>query len=270
MSLSPLCGSIALAALLPAALLSRGQLERGALVAYWVSLLLAVTGPTLWAYAIHVGGWRTGLAPALWLAISTTALLFAVMALLDPVIRRLTPLLIGYLALLGLLALAWQPAPERPMRAAVWPAWLQVHILVALIAYGLLTLAAVAGAGVVLQERALRRKRPTAFTRSLPAIADGERLQAALLIAVEAVLGLTLVSGVVLNREEGLTWLTADHKTVLSLLAFLVIGVLLVLHARFGLSGRRAARYGLLAYLLVTLAYPGVKFVTDVVIGRVS
>ena len=79
-------------------------------------------------------------------------------------------------------------------------------------------LAAVAGAGVVLQERALRRKQPTAFTRSLPAIVEGERLQTALLLGVEIVLGLTLVTGVVLNREEGLAWLTADHKTVLSLL----------------------------------------------------
>lgn len=265
MSFMPLFGSLALAALLPAALLSRGQLERGAMAAYWGSVLLAVAGPTIWAIAQHGDGWRTGLAPALWLAIAISAVLFAALAAIDPVVRRLTPLLVGYLVLLGLVALAWQPAPGRPLRAAVWPAWLQVHILVALVSYGLLTLAAVAGAGVVLQERALRRKQPTAFTRSLPAIVEGERLQTALLLAVEIVLGLTLVTGVVLNREEGLSWLTADHKTVLSMLAFAVIGVLLVLHVRFGLSGRRAARYGLLAYLLVTLAYPGVKFVTDVV-----
>jgi ABC-type uncharacterized transport system permease subunit len=72
----------------------------------------------------------------------------------------------------------------------------------------------------------------------------------------------------VLNRAEGASWLRLDHKTVLSLLAFALIGALLLVHQRFGLGGRRAARYGLVAYLLLTLAYPGVKFVTDVILAR--
>ena len=33
------------------------------------------------------------------------------------------------------------------------------------------------------------------------------------------------------------------------------------------IRGRRAARIVLLAYLLLTLAYPGVKFVTDVILA---
>jgi 2C-methyl-D-erythritol 2,4-cyclodiphosphate synthase len=61
--------------------------------------------------------------------------------------------------------------------------------------------------------------------------------------------------------------LAFDHKTVLSLLAFAIIGALLVLQFRSGLRGRRAARLVLAAYLLLTLAYPGVKLVTDVLIG---
>ena len=51
---------------------------------------------------------------------------------------------------------------------------------------------------------------------------------------------------------------------MLSFLTFLVIVVLLFAHGRTGLRGRRASRLILLAYLLLTLAYPGVKFVTDV------
>jgi ABC-type uncharacterized transport system permease subunit len=42
---------------------------------------------------------------------------------------------------------------------------------------------------------------------------------------------------------------------------------LLLVHRRGGISGRRAARYVLFTYLLLTLAYPGVKFVTDVIVG---
>ena len=62
-------------------------------------------------------------------------------------------------------------------------------------------------------------------------------------------------------------FLALDHKTLLSFLAFGVIGLLLILHHRSGLRGRRATRLVLLAYLLLTLAYPGVKVVTDLLIG---
>jgi ABC-type uncharacterized transport system permease subunit len=58
-----------------------------------------------------------------------------------------------------------------------------------------------------------------------------------------------------------------SHKTLLTMLAFLLIAGLLVLHNRTGVRGRRAARLVLLAYLLLTLGYPGVKFVTDVLMA---
>lgn len=48
------------------------------------------------------------------------------------------------------------------------------------------------------------------------------------------------------------------------MLAFLLIGLLLLFHAHGGLRGRRAARLALLAYLLLSLSYLGVKLVTDV------
>ena len=50
--------------------------------------------------------------------------------------------------------------------------------------------------------------------------------------------------------------LTFDHKTVLTVIAFIVIGALLAAHYRVGLRGRRAARLVLIGYLLVTLVNP--------------
>jgi len=63
------------------------------------------------------------------------------------------------------------------------------------------------------------------------------------------------------------TLLEVDHKTLFSLLTFAVIGLLLVARYRQGLRGRRAARLVLLAYLLLTLAYPGVKFATEILLA---
>ena len=44
----------------------------------------------------------------------------------------------------------------------------------------------------------------------------------------------------------------------------LIVIFLLFLHYRTGLRGRATTRVVLLAYLLLTLGYPGVKFVTDI------
>jgi len=79
-------------------------------------------------------------------------------------------------------------------------------------------------------------------------------------------LAFALISGGVLSWFTFEAQVKIDHKTILSLITFVAIAALLYVHRRGGISGRRAARYVLFAYLLLTLAYPGVKFVTDVVL----
>lgn len=270
MSTSFLLSVAALASLVPAAVAP--VVRAGGATAprdrlFWMLIGVAFAGPALWIVVQLGDAWRTGLAAALWLSIAVSLALFAAVAATQAAAWRLAPLLLGYLFLLGVLATMWQHAPERPLSGQAPTFWLQAHILVAIAAYGLLTLAAVAGAGVFLQERALKLKQPSNFTRQLPSIAEGERLQASLLATAEAVLAVALVTGMTIEWFETGAALRPDHKTVLSLLTFAMIALLLYLHHRGGLSGRRAARYVLVAYLLLTLAYPGVKFVTDVLIG---
>jgi ABC-type uncharacterized transport system permease subunit len=269
MSTSFVLSLSALAALVPAAFVPVGPAHRegGQGTTFWILLAVAVAGPVAFVAVQQGATWRTGVATALWLAIAVTMLLFAVLAAVQPVARRLSPLLLGYLFVLGVLATLWLNEPERPLSGLAPPAWLQAHILVSMIAYGLLTLAAVAGAAVVLQERALKKKRPTSFTRLLPAVAEGEALQERLLAASAVVLAVAVVTGATLTWRETGVLLKPDHKTVLVLATFAVILVLQWLHFRHGLSGRRAARTILVAYLLLTLGYVGVKFVTDVLIG---
>jgi ABC-type uncharacterized transport system permease subunit len=269
MTMSFLLSLSALAALVPAALAPAGRVPQGEGpgMLYWVLVGVAVAGPVAFVAVQLSAAWRTGFATALWLAIAVTMILFALLGAVNGPARRLLPLLLGYLFVLGGLATLWLNEPERPLSGLAPAGWLPVHILVSVIAYGLLTLAAVAGAGVVLQEKALKTKRPTAFSRQLPAVAEGEALQERLLIASAVVLGIAVITGAALSWRETGVLLRVDHKTVLTLATLAVIVVLLWLHHRQGLSGRRAARYVLVAYLLLTLAYPGVKFVTDVVIG---
>ena len=105
------------------------------------------------------------------------------------------------------------------------------------------------------------------LTHMLPSVSDGEDLQFRLLMASAIVLGCGVVSGMASQHFVDGSIFPFAHKAVLSLIALTVIVVLLVIEYRTGVRGRRAARIVLLAYLLLTLAYPGVKFVTDVILA---
>ena len=266
MSGGALYGVLALLALIPMAALRLRATERRDFL-FWLCLGIAIAGPAISAAAQLGGVWRTGFAMSLWLTIAVTLALFACLSALQRQAWRLAPILLPYLLLLGAIALVWQRAPERPLVEGVPVGWFGAHILFALMTYGLLTLAAVAGAAVVLQERALKAKRPTELTRSLPAVFEGERLQLGLLVASEAVLALGLASGMAAEHFLNGRLLVFDHKTTLSVAAFIAIALLLVAHRFTGVRGQRVARGVLMAYLLLTLAYPGVKFVTDVLMG---
>jgi ABC-type uncharacterized transport system permease subunit len=178
-------------------------------------------------------------------------------------------LLLPYLLLLGLAATAVGTGRQIPT-SAVGPAagWLDLHIVVSVLTYALVTLAAVAGLAVLLQERALKRREPTELTHLLPSVADSERLEVKLMAIAELILGLGLLTGMATEYMESGRLLAFDHKTVFAIAAFLAIGLLLWLRRSTGLRGRRAARLALAAWLLLTLAYIGVKVVQQVIIGQ--
>jgi ABC-type uncharacterized transport system permease subunit len=261
----------ALVALMPATLLAyvRGGFRQGGGpdTLFWAVLSVAVAGPLTWALVQLDGTWRTGISTTLWVSIAACMVLFTGLCLTTRSGWRLMPLLLPYLLLVGLFATATVEAPDPTLSASAPTVWVDIHITVSVTTYALLTLAAVAALAAFLQERALKAKKPTALTRMLPPMADSEQLQGRLLVASEIVLGLGLATGMsVLYFEQGIMF-RFDHKTVLSIATFVVIGGLLVAHAATGVRGRRAARFVLLAFLLLTLGYPGVKFVTDILIS---
>ncbi|MEQ8194866.1 MAG: cytochrome c biogenesis protein CcsA [Rhodospirillales bacterium] len=256
----------ALTALIPAVLVSwRREPARDGL--FWIAAAVAVAGPALWVYIQLTGGaWRTGLASTLWVTIAACTVLFAVLAAISREGWRLAALFAPYMVIVAVLALIWQHEPGQPVSPDAPLPWLQIHIAVSVTTYALVTLAAVASLAAFLQEKALKRRQPNRLTRLLPSLADCENLTLRLLLIGAFVLAIGLMSGMAIQYAETGLFLSLDHKTVLTLTAFLVILGLLLAHYVSGLRGRAAARFVLLAYLLMTLGYPGVKFVTDVVL----
>ncbi len=270
-------GLAALVSLLPSALfaLKQGGVSRGAdgrSAAYWITLAVAVAGPLVWVVVQSADAWHTGLSMALWVTIAASMVTFAVIVLLVPTAWRLTPLITLYMALLALLALVWQQAPEtRPLAIEAISGgatgWVEAHILVSVVTYALVTIGAVAALAAFLQEKALKNKKPTALSRLLPSVSESEGLMVKLLALGEIVLALGMATGMATQYRETGALIVWDHKTILSLASFVIIAVLLIAHFVSGVRGRLVTRIVLVAYLLLTLGYPGVKFVTDVLIG---
>ena len=251
--------------LLPAAILPfRRPPARDAL--FWVLLVVAIVGPMVWVSATFSTGWRTGLGPTLWVTITASLAVFGFLSATMREAWRLAPIVLPYMLLIALLATLWLNQPERPLAQQFPDLWLQFHIFISVVTYGLLTIGAIAGFAVILQERALKRKQPGGFVRMLPSVVDGERILVTLLAAGGVVLGFGLFSGMAAEYFQSGQLIELGHKTMFSLMTFAGIIALLLIHARTGIRGRRAARYVLAAYLMITLAYPGVKFVTDVIL----
>lgn len=233
---------------------------------FWILLAVGVAGPVCWVVVQMSGVWQTGLSTALWVTVAASMALFFLLSAITRQAWRLAPLMVPYLLGLAVLAFIWQAVPSQPLLKSP-SLWVEVHIFVSVITYGLVTIAAVAALAAFLRERAIQNKKPTALTHRLPSVADCESILVRLLLAGEIVLFLGLATGMATLYQAENIWFSFDHKTILTVASFLVIGGLLVAHFRQGMRGRRAARLVLLAYLLLTLGYPGVKFVTDILLG---
>ena len=247
----------AVVSLLPMALLaSRPQPSRD--TRFWVSVAVAAFGVIGWTLLRFGDHWDGGLGAALWVSAATTIALFALLSAVSATMVRLAGILGPYLLIMVTLASVLD-SPAGDTVRGMPEGWVVLHIVVSLATYALATLAAVAGLGVFLKERALKSKRSGGMAAGLPSVTDAEALLFRLLTAAEVVLGVGILSGIALNVTSGHHWVTGDHKSVLSLGAFVVVGGILFAHARLGLRGRKAVRAVLAVYLLLTLAYPGVK-----------
>ncbi len=256
----------ALVALLPATIYSYFGKGRQSSV-FWLVTFVAVAGSLLAVFIQFEGVWRTGFSLAIWITIVLCILIFAGLSALTNYCWRLGPLLLPYLVVLGFFAMIWSQAPEQPMAIEAPLGWLGLHIVASIVTYAILTIAAVSAVAVFLQESALKSKRKfTTLNSILPSVVDAEGIQIKLMISAQVILLFGLLSGMATQFFITGDLLVIDHKVLLTFAAFLVISGMIIVHFRSGLRGRKAARIALTAYLLVTLGYPGVKFVRDVLL----
>ncbi len=148
------------------------------------------------------------------------------------------------------------------------------HLLVGTLAYGVLLLAALHAGLMTAAERSLHgasggpRSLLALLLEELPPLLVLERMLFTLIRFGIVLLTLTAVSGVFFTEEIFGQPLRFDHKTVFTLIAWVVFGVLLLGRKLRGWRGRGALRATIAGYGVLLLAYIGSRFVIEVIIGR--
>lgn len=157
-----------------------------------------------------------------------------------------------------------QFAPSGTPPAITEEPGILAHILLSILAYGMLTIAVFQSLLLLLQDHHLRNKHPSGLIKNFPPLQTMESLLFGFLLAGWLLLSASLASG----------WLFLDdlfaqhlvHKTLLSVFAWIVFGLLLWGRHKLGWRGYKAIRWTLAGFCLLMLAYFGSKLVREFIL----
>ncbi|MDT8320761.1 MAG: cytochrome c biogenesis protein CcsA [Xanthomonadales bacterium] len=154
--------------------------------------------------------------------------------------------------------------PPQPIPLDSTTPGITLHLISSVLSFGLLSIAGVYALFAYLADYFLRHHHINPLVRTLPALEVLEDLLFKLIAAGFLLLTVSLASGVVFINDIFAQHLV--HKTVLSILAWLVFGLLLWGRWRYGWRGRLAVRLTLAGIALLVLSYFGSKYVLEVLL----
>lgn len=130
-----------------------------------------------------------------------------------------------------------------------------IHILSAAAAFSVLCVGGVQAALLCFQERLLRRKYAGLIIRNLPPLETMERLLFQMIGLGFLLLSIVLASSAYFFHD--LFQLPLLHKTILTLLAWIIFAILLGGRYFFGWRGRKVAHYTFSGLVLLMMIYFG-------------
>jgi ABC-type uncharacterized transport system permease subunit len=229
----------------------------------WTLILLAIIGHS--DAIVHMMRLNGPFAIGLLEAISLLAWTLAVLACLISIERQNRVL--GAILLASAALGAAVTGTGHNYAEATAPGWeLTAHLLLSRGAAALLFGGAVTALLLVFLDRRLRTRRIADLPSVLPPLDALEKVMFRLIGAGFALLTLSLLTGFVFVTNLFTQRLL--QKTVLSLIAWLLFGVLLIGRIRFGWRGRSAVRWTLTGFGVLAAAYFGSKFVLEYVYGQ--
>jgi ABC-type uncharacterized transport system permease subunit len=144
----------------------------------------------------------------------------------------------------------------------------KAHLLIAMLAYSLFTIASLHVMLMAIIERRLHAGTLPTALQNMPPLLTLETLLFRIIAAGFVLLTLTIASGVLFSEELFGKPARFSHKTVFGVLSWLIFAALLGGRWFYGWRGRTAVRWTLAGFLTLVLAYIGSKFVLEVILGR--
>ncbi len=144
----------------------------------------------------------------------------------------------------------------------------RLHLALAMIAYGMFTIAALHALLMTLMERRLHGGALAGPLAALPPLLTMEQLLFRVILAGFVFLTLTLVTGIVFSETLFGRAMKFDHKTVFAVASWFIFAALLAGRYFYGWRGRTALRWTLAGFVALLLAYVGSRFVLEVILRR--
>jgi len=167
----------------------------------------------------------------------------------------LAAIILGTTILVGSTHVPWQ-AVSAPIGS---------HIFISILAYSLMSIAALQAALLALQNWRLRHKRLGSWLQVVPPLQTMEALLFEVLWAGFILLTLSLITGFLFFEDFFAQHLA--HKSVFALCSWLFYAILLWGRHMKGWRGNTAIRWTLIGFFAMVLAYWGSKFVIEVLLG---
>ncbi len=163
------------------------------------------------------------------------------------------------LVALALVAAPWLPEAREVHRIRTSSPIEAGHLLLSLLGYAVLTLAAAHAAMQLALDRAFKRKRLGLLVEALPALAEIERHLVAQVTWATVLVGASVLTGLMWQWEAGHRIELWNHKVLFSLFGFGVLVLMLVKRKRARWPATTTSRVTLAAYGLILFGYFGVR-----------
>ncbi|MFQ5643109.1 MAG: inner membrane protein YpjD [Thiogranum sp.] len=223
---------------------------------------VALHAVVLYPHLITGAGLNLGFFNAASLVALMMVLLLLLVAIKQPVENLGIPILPVAAATVALAS--WNPGQNAPITSGSWQ--LDLHILFSVLAYSLFALAAVQAVLLAIQDRHLRNRHPGGYIRALPPLQIMEDLLFQMIGSGFVLLSAALLTGILFLEDIFAQHLV--HKTLLSIAAWVIFGILLWGRWKFGWRGRKAIRWTLSGFVFLLLAYFGSKLVLELILSR--
>ena len=246
------------------------KLRGAAFIRVLATVALCLHAAHLWSqlYLIGDGYGGGGLNLALGNVVSSVAWMTVALFVIASLAKRILNLglIVMPWGLFGL-AIGWF-APGDALLLADLPRGIGRHIAIAIPAYGVLSIAFAQALILWIQERQLRQPNPGSFFPALPALDAMESTLFQLTILGFALLTINLLDGMINTVRTHGALLLFNHHILLAVIAWGAFGALLLGRRLLGWRGLVAARWTVIAFAILALAYFGTRFVSGVILAR--